>query len=95
MSSARARNVAAMRLALDDHNAKCLVPARAILMHPEDFDRFGLSTLWGLSVEVDTRVRRGFFRIACTGSAWGIEGELEAYLRVARTAPDVQLLDSA
>lgn len=74
------RNIAIFRWALDDHNERCTVAAKAFALNPEDFEALGETELWGLKVESDERVRVGFVRIRCDGSAWRIEDELESYV---------------
>lgn len=88
MSDFFRRNIAVFRWALDDHNQRCPVAAKAFLLNPEDYQEFGETMLWGLEVRPDDRVHAGFVRILCDGSAWRIEDELESYvLNPARVRP--------
>lgn len=80
MSDFLAKNVHVIRSAVDHHNGTCPIPARAILLHPVEHGRLGVTSLWGLAVCADERVRIGHFRIDCGGSAWGVEDELLAYV---------------
>jgi hypothetical protein len=66
-----------IRAGVDDHNHKCRVPARAILLNPADHAKLEVDSLWGLPVLADERQRARFFRVDCEGSAWRIEEELE------------------
>jgi hypothetical protein len=82
MSEFRRRNLAATRQALDHHNSDCPEPARAILLSPTDHGLLGWDLLWGVPVLADERVPIKKIRIACNGSAWGIEAELADHLSV-------------
>jgi hypothetical protein len=70
-----------IRAGVDDHNRKCRVPARAILLNPADHAKLEVRLLWGLPVLADKRQRSGFFRVDCEGSAWRIEEELATFTR--------------
>lgn len=74
------KNVAIFRHALDDHNRRCPVDATAFLLYPDDFAQIGMTSLWGLPIKSDDRVRPNHVRVQCDGSAWGIEDELESYM---------------
>lgn len=74
------KNVRKIRAGVEDHNETCKVPARAILLHPDEHDRLGVSDLWDLPLLADARQRIGFFRVDCEGSAWQIESELAAHV---------------
>jgi hypothetical protein len=91
MSDFKARNLRAIRSALDDHNADCTTPARAILLNPVDHALLGWEELWGVPLRADPRVAAKRFRIDCSGSAWGIEDELDLHLE----APDTTASHSA
>lgn len=78
MSMFSAKNLLAMRRALDHHNANCPVPARAILLNPLDHGLLQWDELWGLPLLPDDRVRVKRFRIDCEGSAWSLEDELDS-----------------
>jgi hypothetical protein len=82
MSEFLAKNLPVIRSALDEHNRECPVPAQAILLNPTDQEKLALAVpeLWGLPVCPDDRVRVGYFRIKCEGSAWHMEDELLAYI---------------
>jgi hypothetical protein len=82
MSDYVIKNLGAIRAALDDHNAGvCPRPATAILLNPADHERLGINKLWGLPVSACEKQRLHFVRIQCDGSAWGVEDELERYVR--------------
>lgn len=76
MSEFEAKNLAAIRAALDHHNKECPVPANAILLNPIDHALIGWDELWGLPVLPDERVPTKRVRIQCDGSAFGIEDEV-------------------
>jgi hypothetical protein len=75
------QNLAAIRRALDQHNRICPVAAKAILLHPIDHGLLQWTELWGLPVLADERVRVKRVQIACDGSAWAAEDELEELIR--------------
>jgi hypothetical protein len=77
MASLEAEMLAAIRQGLDQHNATCPMPAKAILLNPGNFELFGWDELWGVPVLSDDRVAPRRFRIDCDGSAFGIEDELQ------------------
>lgn len=87
MSKFEAKNLAAIRAALDHHNETCSVAANAILLNPVDHKLVGWDELWGLPVLADERVPTKRVRIQCDGSAFGIEDELAE--AVAREQPMV------
>ena len=75
MSSFAAKNLGAIKAAVDQHNADCPVPANAILLNPVDHALIDFDELWGLPVLADERVPTKRVRIQCDGSAFGIEDE--------------------
>ena len=76
MSGFESKNLAAIRAALDQHNADCPVPGNAILLNPVDHELMGWDELWGLPVIADERVPTKRVRIQCDGSAFGIEDQV-------------------
>ena len=76
MSQFETKNLAAIRQALDSHNASCPVPPKAILLNPVDHELMGWDELWGLPVLPDDRVPTKRVRIDCDGSADRIEDEI-------------------
>jgi hypothetical protein len=76
VSEFESKNLAAIRKAIDAHNAECPVPANAILLNPVDHELMGWDELWGLPVLADERVPTKRVRIDCDGSAYGIEDEV-------------------
>jgi len=76
VSGFESKNLAAIRAALDHHNADCPVPANAILLNPVDHELMGWDELWGLPVLPDERVATKRVRIQCDGSAFGIEDQV-------------------
>lgn len=86
MSEFRYKNIRAIRLALDHHNATCPVPAAAILLNPTDHGLLGVIRLWDVEIRPDERVPVKRIRILCGGSSWLVEDELDAHLeRPAKT----------
>jgi hypothetical protein len=85
VSGFAAKNLAAIKAAVDDHNATCPVPANAILLNPVDHALIDFEELFGLPVLADDRVPTKRVRIQCDGSAFGIEDEVAD--AVAREAP--------
>jgi hypothetical protein len=90
VSEFESKNLAAIRQALDAHNASCPVPAKAILLNPVDHELMGWDELWGLPVLADDRVPTKRVRIDCDGSAYGIEDEVAE--AIAQQAPAEQPL---
>jgi len=76
VSQFAAKNLAAIKAAVDAHNADCPVPANAILLNPIDHELIGFDELFGLPVLADERVPTKRVRIDCDGSAFGIEDEV-------------------
>lgn len=74
------KNIRTIQAGVQKHNVTCGMPARAILLHPTEHAKLGVTELWGLAVLADDRVRLGFFQVDCEGSAWEIEKELALYL---------------
>jgi hypothetical protein len=85
VSQFAAKNLAAIKAAIDQHDGSCPVPANAILLNPVDHELIGFDELWGLPVLADDRVPVKRVRIQCDGSAFGIEDEVAD--AVAREAP--------
>jgi hypothetical protein len=85
VSGFESKNLAAIRAALDQHNATCPVAANAILLNPVDHGLIGWDELWGLPVLADERVPTKRVRIQCDGSAFGIEDQVAD--AVARETP--------
>ena len=71
----RAKNLGAIKAAVDQHNDECPVPANSILLNPVDHALIDCDELWGLPVLADERVPTKRVRIQCDGSAFGIEDE--------------------
>jgi hypothetical protein len=76
VSQFTAKNLAAIKAALDHHNVDCPLPPNAILLNPVDHELMGFDELWGLPVLPDERVPTKRVRIQCDGSAFGIEDEV-------------------
>ncbi len=79
VSQFAAKNLAAIRAALDHHNASCPVPASAILLNPVDHELLGFDELWGLPLLPDERVPTKRVRVQCDGSAFGVEDAVEEF----------------
>jgi hypothetical protein len=73
------KNLIAIRVGIDRHNAKCPVPPEAILMNPIDCTLMDHQRLWGIPVTPDPSVPTKRCRIQCEGSAEDIENELAHY----------------
>jgi len=73
------KNLIAIRVGIDRHNAECPVPPEAILMNPIDCKLMNHPRLWGIPVTPDPSVPTKRCRIQCEGSAEEIEGELALY----------------
>lgn len=84
MSKFAAKNLAAIKAALDHHNGSCPVAANAILLNPVDHELLGFDELWGLPVLADERVPTKRVRIQCDGSAHGIEDAIEQFVEQRR-----------
>lgn len=80
MTAFEAKNLIAIRKALDRHNADCPMDAEAILLHPYDHRLMRYDELWGIPVVADTAVPVRRCRIKCHGSAATIDEELSEYL---------------
>jgi hypothetical protein len=89
------KNICVIRAAVDDHNRTCKVPARAILLNPEEFEQLGVKQVWGIPVLPDERQRRRFFRVDCEGSASEIERELAEYMSDPLSVPVPITIDPA
>lgn len=83
------RNLIALRIALDRHNAACPIKARAILLYPIDHALLRWDTLWGLPVIADERIRVKRIRIDCDGSAATADEELAELIAEAEKRGDV------
>ena len=81
MASFEVDMLKSIRCGLDHHNSTCPLPAKAILLNPGNHALFGWEELWGLPVMADDRVPPKRFRIDCGGSAFGIEDELEQFIK--------------
>ena len=77
-------NLIALRIALDRHNTRCPIPAKAILLNPVDHALMGWNRLWGLPVLADDRVKVKRIRIDCDGSAASVDEELAELLNEAK-----------
>jgi hypothetical protein len=80
------KNIHTIQVGIQHHNRTCVVPARAILLHPTEHAKLGVQELWGLAVCADERVRLGRFRIDCEGSAWRVEDELDLHTQHLETS---------
>lgn len=70
------RYLTKIRIALDDHNSRCVLAARAILLNEKDYKNLGMPTLWGVPVHSDKRVSPDRVVIDCEGSARFLEDEV-------------------
>jgi hypothetical protein len=74
------KNLIAIRVGIDRHNARCPIPAEAILMNPIDCKLMNHRRLWGVPVLPDPSVPTKRCRIQCEGSAEDIETELAMHI---------------
>ena len=98
MSSAEAKNLEAISLAIDQHNKTCPFPASEVRMNPFEVERLGWEEIRGLPVVPDGAIGTGRFRIVCSreGSgeeleeveAIGIETETESPVPVHTPSPN-------
>ncbi len=72
--------VVGLRASLDNHNAKCPVPASAFLLHPTDHGLLDMKTLWGIPIQADDRVPVKRMRLRCPATAADIEDEIAEHL---------------
>src|SRR4051812_7825737 len=75
--SLEAEMLAHIKAGVDDHNATCPMPARAILLHTRNYELFGWGEILRLPVQPRDDIPPKRFRIDCPGSAYGIEEEIE------------------
>jgi hypothetical protein len=82
VSSAEAKNLEAISMAIDQHNSNCSYPAAEVRMNPFEVERLGWEKIRGLPVVPDGEIGTGRFRIVCSREMDG--GELEEVEAVGR-----------
>ena len=65
MSSAEAKNLKAISLAIDQHNKTCEWPAVAVELNPFEVERLGWDSIRGLPVRGNPELGTGRFRVVC------------------------------
>ena len=79
MGSSAAKNLEAISLAIDQHNARCAFPASEVRMNPFEVERLDWDEIRGLPIVADPAVSTGRFRIVCSREGSGEElEEIEA-----------------
>ena len=79
MASAEGKNLEAISVAIDRHNASCPFPASEVRMSPFEVERLGWDEIRGLPVVADPAIGTGRFRIVCFREGSGTElDEVEA-----------------
>ena len=78
MSSAEAKNLEAISLAIDRHNRSCEWPAVAVEMNPFEVERLGWDTIRGLPIRPDPAIGTGAFRVVCAREESEPSEEVEA-----------------
>lgn len=76
-------------LGLKHHAATCPVAPRAVLLNPGNYELFGWDEIMGVPVEPSDQVLPERFRIACDGSANGIEEAVEQFMEQPVEVPQV------
>jgi hypothetical protein len=65
VSSAETKNLEAIVMAIDHHNATCEFPAVAVVMNPFEIERLGWDSIKGLPIRPEPSMGTGSFRIVC------------------------------
>ena len=71
MSSTEARNFEAISKAKADHNRHCPFPPHTVRMNPFEIERMGWEEgdlIAGLTLEADSKLGTGAFRLVCDGA---------------------------
>ena len=93
MSSAEAKNLEAISLAIDQHNRSCEWPAVAIEMNPFEVERLGWDTIRGLPIRPNPDLGTGSFRVVCARED-GLPAEDETVEAVADQTVPAELTPS-
>ena len=64
--NAKAKNLAAISQAIDQHNSGCPFPAAEVRMNPFEAERLGWDEIRGLPIVPDAELGTGRFRIVCS-----------------------------
>ncbi len=75
MGSSAGKNLEAISLAIDQHNARCAFPASEVRMNPYEAERLDWDEIRGLPIVGDPAVGTGRFRIVCSRDGSGEELE--------------------
>lgn len=60
-----AKNLEAIKKAIDQHNERCPGQIVAIVMHPIEVERLDFDKLYGIPIEADEGQQTGTFRLIC------------------------------
>jgi hypothetical protein len=82
MASSEAKNLEAIKKAIDQHDANCGQPAIEIAMNPFEVERLGWEELWGLPVVGDDKIGTGRFEIRCERDKTGDNQAVHDSLKV-------------
>lgn len=74
------KNLIAIRIGVDRHNARCPVPPEVILMNPIDCELMNHPRLWEYPCCLIQRFQRSGSAFNAKAPLRNIEGELELYL---------------
>lgn len=80
--SSEGRNLEAISLAIDQHNANCVFPALEVHMNPFEVERLGWTEIRGLPVIPDDKIGTGRFKILCARDLTGGGKELPEEVEV-------------
>lgn len=72
-----AKNLEAIKHAIDDHDERCPGNPVAIRMHPIEVERLDFETVFGLRIEEDPKQQTGTFRVVCDLEEESGEGRVE------------------
>ena len=76
--NAEAKNLERISTTIDEHNAECAYPAKAVVMNPYEVERLGWDTIRGLPILSDPAMGSGMFRLICDADTLDLEESVEA-----------------
>jgi len=76
MGSSEAKNLEAIKKAIDQHDARCGFPAVEIAMNPFEVERLGWTELYGLPIVGDDKIGTGRFEVRCERDKTGDDVEV-------------------
>jgi hypothetical protein len=77
-----AKNLEAIKKAIDQHDANCGQPAIEIAMNPFEVERLGWEEMCGLPIVADGKIGTGRFEIRCERDKTGEGHETRDYIQV-------------